>query len=131
MIGYTLLLSRQELVFHNIDSKPIPSLLRNFSAPVKLEYLYTQEELYFLMVHDTDGFNRWNAGQSLASQVITSLQSGESDEIDKASAVISKAFKLILNDSLNKKEVDKAMLAHILELPTEGALIEQRSWRCR
>ena len=77
------------------------------------------------MVHDTDGFNRWNAGQSLASQVITSLQSGESDEIDKASAVISKAFKLILNDSLNKKEVDKAMLAHILELPTEGALIEQ------
>ena len=122
---YPITKSRQELVFHNVDSKPIPSLLRNFSAPVKLEYLYTQEELYFLMVHDTDGFNRWNAGQSLASQVITSLQSGESDEIDKASAVISKAFKLILNDSLNKKEVDKAMLAHILELPTEGALIEQ------
>ena len=48
------------------------------------------------MVHDTDGFNRWNAGQSLASQVITSLQSGESDEIDKASAVISRLFKLIL-----------------------------------
>ena len=52
---YPITKSRQELVFHNVDSKPIPSLLRNFSAPVKLEYLYTQEELYFLMVHDTDG----------------------------------------------------------------------------
>ena len=122
---YPITKSRQEIVFHNIDSKPIPSLLRNFSAPIKLEYSYTQEELYFLMVHDTDGFNRWNAGQSLASQVITSLQLGESDKIDEASKIISKAFRLLLNDSLNKKELDKAMLAHILELPSEGSLIEQ------
>ena len=122
---YPITQSRQEIVFHNIDSKPIPSLLRNFSAPVKLEYLYTQEELYFLMVHDTDGFNRWNAGQSLASQVITSFQSGDPEKIDEASTVICKAFKLILNDSRNKKEGDKAMLAHILELPSEGSLIEQ------
>lgn len=50
---------RQNLKFENIGSRPVPSILRNFSAPVKLSTNLTDEDLQFLMVHDSDGFNRW------------------------------------------------------------------------
>ena len=122
---YPITESSQEIVFHEVDSKPIPSLLRNFSAPIKLQYSYTEEDLYFLMVHDTDGFNRWNAAQSLATQVIMNLKVTDTKENTRVSSILSQAFKSILADSLNEKNVDKAMIAHLLELPTEGSLIEQ------
>ncbi len=122
---YPITESSQEIVFHEVDSKPIPSLLRNFSAPIKLQYSYTEEDLYFLMVHDTDGFNRWNAAQSLATQVIMNLKVADTKENTRVSSILSQAFKSILADSLNEKNVDKAMIAHLLELPTEGSLIEQ------
>ena len=121
----TITEQEQEVVFYGVESKPIPSLLRNFSAPVRLKYLYTQEELYFLMVHDTDGFNRWNAAQSLATEVITSLQSKKVKENAKVSSTLCQAFKSILNASVSNDGLDKAMVAHLLALPTEGSLIEQ------
>ena len=122
---YPITASAQDIVFYEVDSKPIPSLLRNFSAPVKLEYSYTAEDLYFLMVHDTDGFNRWNAAQSLATKAIMNFKASGSEDCEKSSSILCQAFKSILTDSLNEKNVDKAMIAHLLELPTEGALIEQ------
>ena len=121
----TITEQEQEVVFYGVESKPIPSLLRNFSAPVRLKYLYTQEELYFLMVHDTDGFNRWNAAQSLATEVITSLQSKKIIENAKVSSTLCQAFKSILDASLSNTGLDKAMVAHLLALPAEGSLIEQ------
>lgn len=59
--------------FHGIESRPVPSLLRHFSAPVRVRYAWSREQLLFLMSHDPDGFNRWDAGQRLAVDVIQSL----------------------------------------------------------
>src|SRR5690606_21244108 len=57
-------------VFTQVREKPVPSLLRSFSAPVKLQYDYTREDLMLLMSRDSDGFNRWEASQQLALQVL-------------------------------------------------------------
>ena len=61
-------------VFDNVSDKPILSLLRDFSAPeVKLLYERPQADLAFLMAHDTDSFNAWDAADKLSSQVILTL----------------------------------------------------------
>lgn len=64
---------QESFVFENIDEKPIVSLFRDFSAPVKCSVSRTQEELAFLFGHDSDLFGRWDAGQTLASQIIVDL----------------------------------------------------------
>ena len=63
----TLVLSEmeQEFVFEDLTKKPIPSLLRHFSAPVDLFYGYSDEELALISSRDSDEFNRWEAGQQL------------------------------------------------------------------
>ncbi|MCG8426166.1 MAG: aminopeptidase N, partial [Chromatiales bacterium] len=58
--------ARTQFRFINVPEQPIPSLLRGFSAPVKVFYDYSDQELMFLMAHDTDGFNRWDAAQRLS-----------------------------------------------------------------
>lgn len=55
----------QTFTFEGVESVPIPSLLRDMSAPVKLRYEHSDEDLAFLMKHDTDSFNRWEAGQQV------------------------------------------------------------------
>lgn len=55
----------QTFTFEGVASEPIPSLLRDMSAPVKLRYDYSDEDLAFLMKHDTDSFNRWESGQKV------------------------------------------------------------------
>ena len=60
----------QEFVFEKVAVAPVPSLLRDFSAPVVLEFDYSEAELAHLLAHDRDPFNRWEAGQRLASQLI-------------------------------------------------------------
>ncbi|PWQ88826.1 aminopeptidase N, partial [Enterococcus faecium] len=73
--------------FQGIQSKPLPSLLRGFSAPVKLSFPYDRDQLMFLMQHDSDGFNRWEAGQQLSVQVLQELigqhQRGEALKLDQ------------------------------------------------
>ena len=112
----------QEFVFENIMQKPIPSLLRSLSAPVRMEYPYSREELFFLMIHDSDGFNRWNASQLLAIDVISELQQSESTAVP---VIIEDAFKGVLKNAVHDDTIDQAMVAHLLALPTEGFLIEQ------
>ncbi len=56
----------QRFRFVNVPRAPVPSLLRDFSAPVIVEYAYSDDELAFLSAHDSDGFNRWEAVQRLA-----------------------------------------------------------------
>ena len=65
--------AEQEFVFENIAETPILSLLRDFSAPVKVEHSQTDEDLTFLMAHDTDAFTKWNVADQLSSSVILSL----------------------------------------------------------
>ena len=56
----------RQFTFVNVDAEPVPSILRGFSAPVILDYEYSDAQLLTLLAHDTDPFNRWEAGQRLA-----------------------------------------------------------------
>jgi aminopeptidase N len=112
----------QTFRFNQVSSKPTPSLLRNFSAPVELEYGYTDAELTHLMAHDSDAFNRWEASQRLAMQrllaFITQLQAGEQLELDEP-------FISALRATLNDQTLDPAFRELVLTLPSELMLAEQ------
>src|SRR5262245_19833586 len=60
----------EQYLFEGLKEKPVPSLLREFSAPVILKYPYTEAELLHLMANDDDAFNRWEAGQRLFTEAI-------------------------------------------------------------
>jgi aminopeptidase N len=92
--------------------KPVPSLLRGFSAPVILNYPYTEAELLHLMAQDDDAFNRWEAGQRLATTTI--LEKG-----GKPSAAFLAAARNVLDNP------DPAFAAEALNLPAESFLAEQ------
>ena len=63
----------QSFVMKNVVSQPIPSLLRGFSAPVKVHYDYTVDELASLIQYDTDPVARWDAGQTLMTSALTTM----------------------------------------------------------
>ncbi|MFF7107051.1 aminopeptidase N [Pseudomonas sichuanensis] len=113
--------AEQTFTFEGIASQPLPSLLRGFSAPVKLSFPYDRDQLMFLMQHDSDGFNRWEAGQQLAVQVLQELigqqQRGEALTLDQR--LISALGTVVGNESL-----DPAMVAEMLSLPGEAYLTE-------
>lgn len=108
--------AEQTFTFNNISAKPVPSLLRGFSAPVKLDYLYTREQLVFLISHDSDGFNRWEAAQQLAVDIILELvrylNIGQELVLDQC---LVNAFRSVMSDST----LDNAMIAQVLTLPSE------------
>lgn len=105
-------------VFQGLDRKPVPSLLRGFSAPVRLDYPWTRDQLMFLMSHDSDGFNRWDAGQRLAVDIILELLPAPDDApVDER---LLEAYRTLLGD----EPADLALVSHMLSLPTESYLIE-------
>lgn len=117
---------KQQFVFDGVESEPVPSLLRGFSAPVKLRYEYSRDELLFLMVNDSDGFNRWNASQLLAIGLIEELQADlvAGRELALPQSLVD-AYAGVLQSTLSDSSVDKAMVAQLLSLPTVGFLIER------
>ncbi|MFT4908747.1 MAG: aminopeptidase N [Oleispira sp.] len=111
----------QVLVFCDVKEEPIPSLLRDFSAPIKLNYDYSRDQLMFLMQHDSDGFNRWDAGQNLALDVIYQVmqQFAEGSEPSVDVRLIS-AYRNVLK----RDDIDQAMLAKMLLLPSVSYIAE-------
>ncbi|MBH3340562.1 aminopeptidase N [Pseudomonas mendocina] len=113
--------AEQTFTFEGIAEKPLPSLLRGFSAPIKLSFPYDRDQLMFLMQHDSDGFNRWEAGQQLSVQVLQELigqhQRGEALVLDQR--LVAALRTLLEDDSL-----DQAMVAEMLSLPGEAYLTE-------
>ncbi|WP_443691191.1 aminopeptidase N [Pseudomonas sp.] len=113
--------AEQTFTFVDIAEKPLPSLLRGFSAPVKLSFPYNRDQLMFLMQHDSDGFNRWEAGQQLSVQVLQELigqhQKGEA-------LVLDQRLVTALNSVLADDQLDQAMVAEMLSLPGEAYLTE-------
>ncbi|MCY9871130.1 aminopeptidase N [Vibrio barjaei] len=107
--------SEQEFVFENIPSKPVPSMLREFSAPVRLEFDYSDEQLAFLMINAKNDFAKWDAGQMLLAKYIksnvNSVQSGSSVELP---SLVIDAFRGVL---LNK-DLEEAFIAEALSLPS-------------
>ncbi|WP_144823018.1 aminopeptidase N [Marinobacter piscensis] len=110
--------ARHTFEFHGLPGRPVPSLLRHFSAPVRVIYPWSRDQLVFLMSHDPDGFNRWDAGQRLAVDVIQSLVgASEGTEIEPR---LVEAYRALLGDST----LDQALVAKMLQLPSEAYLIE-------
>jgi aminopeptidase N len=112
----------QTFTFVDVAEKPLPSLLRNFSAPVIVEYDYTAEELAFLLAHDSDPFNRWEAGQRLATRELLALTgraaTGVPLQLDDS---IVAAFARVLTD----ESLSPAFRELALILPSEAYLAEQ------
>lgn len=116
--------AEQTFVFQRVQEKPVPSLLRGFSAPVKLHYDYSRDDLIVLMSRDSDGFNRWEASQQLGLQAIYLAmgiyQSGADLSSLQLDADLISAYRNILQDD----SLDKAMVAYMLSLPSEAYLSE-------
>ncbi|GMQ96427.1 MAG: aminopeptidase N [Gammaproteobacteria bacterium] len=112
---------KERFAFEGVSELPVPSLLRAFSAPVKLVYEHSLDELAFLIGHDHDAFNQWDAAQQLGIRIILEqagrLQSGQDVHVDER--LIDVYRKL-----LYAQDGDQAMLAQLLTLPAENYLNE-------
>jgi aminopeptidase N len=104
----------ERFVFEGVAERPVPSLLRGFSAPVILNYPYGEADLVHLLAHDDDPFNRWEAGQRLAAELILERK-GEP----------SPAFVAAIRRVLETSTADPAFAAEVLSLPSETFLAEQ------
>ena len=116
----------QSFTFTGIEQRPVPSLLRDFSAPVVLDYDYTDGELAFLLAHDSDPFNRWEAGQRLATRRLLALAaSGVAADLSYATTDEDKLIADALRKLLRDASLDPAFRDLALTLPSEGMLAEQ------
>lgn len=109
----------QTFVFEGVDAPPVPSLLRGFSAPVVLDDGLGDAELLVLLAHDSDPFNRWEAGQRLAlRRLLASLGQETPEPLDEA-------FVAAMRGVLRHPTLDAAFKDLVLTLPGEGWVAEQ------
>jgi aminopeptidase N len=114
--------ARNFFTFVNVDVEPVPSLLRGFSAPVILEEPLSDADLLVLLQHDSDPFNRWEAGQRLALNRL--LGAIRADRQDEREPVLDEAFVSAMRSVLRHPTLDAAFKALVLELPDENELAE-------
>lgn len=98
------------IIFTGVTAKPVVSLLRNFSAPVNLEFNYSDEELAFLIQYETNGFNQWQATQTLLERVLLN---------DHDAAIYVQAIKNTLPALVEK---DPLLASRLFDVPSEGYL---------
>ena len=111
----------ETFVFSDIPEEPVPSLLRHFSAPVKVKLDLSDEERLFLMAYDTDEFNRWDAGQQLAVKLILRLiRDLQAERPLKLDPAFINAFGKVLESKMQ----DKAFQSFALSLPSETYLAD-------
>ncbi len=108
----------QSFSFENIKARPVASLLRGFSAPVKLHQTLEDEQLALLIAHDSDAFNRWEAAQRLAERAI--MAAAGSDAASLSVNTLNSALTTLLNDA----QLDTAFKASILRIPSIDTLAE-------
>ena len=107
---------KQSFVFNDMEPNCYPSVFRQFSAPIKLITDFSDSDLAFLMAHDLDEFNRWDATQALFIKEIQQLVAAiQKKEIPKVSLILIQAFKR----ALTQGDTDRAFLAKALQLPQE------------
>ena len=112
----------QQFVFEGLPTAPVPSLLRGFSAPVILDHDWRDDELNFLLAHDSDPFNRWEAGQRLAGRLILA---GAADAAAGRATDWPAGFADALGQILRYADGDPAFAAEVLTLPGEATLAEE------
>ena len=116
--------AQQSFTFTGLTEKPVVSVLRNFSAPVKLVMERSLEELAFLLSFDNDTFNRWEAGQQLAGQIIAGLIADiQNSRVLALNPIMVTAFKQLMQQLWE----DLSYFSLLLGLPSEGYLAEQMS----
>lgn len=104
----------QTFVFENITSEPVVSLLRDFSAPVQLNYDYQDADLAFLLKYETNGFNRWQVTQMLVNRILLQGQSSKSSP-DIYLQALSQALPVLASD-------DAMLAARLLDIPSAQEL---------
>ncbi len=113
--------AEQTFVFDNVYFQPVPSLLREFSAPVKLEYKWSDQQLTFLMRHARNDFSRWDAAQSLlATYIKLNVNRSQQGQPLSLPLHVADAFRAILLD----EKIDPALAAEILTLPSQNEIAE-------
>ena len=118
--------SSETVSFINAYAQPVPSLLRGFSAPIILEYAYTEAELLTLLAHDTDPFSRWEAGQRLGLKIAIDLIANE--EINTLASIKNdtlKSYIEAMRKVLRDPALDAAFKELVLTLPSESYIAEQ------
>jgi aminopeptidase N len=112
----------QAFEFPGMHHKPVVSLFRDYSAPVKIEFDRPDDELAFCMAHDSDEFNRWDAGQQLATRIILNLV----DAIHSDSELVVPAnFIDAYSKTMHSASLDKSLVARALALPSISYIAER------
>lgn len=108
----------RRITFSGLSEPAVPSLLRGFSAPVKIVSDLTEADLAVLLAHDSDSFNRWQAAQTLATRTLMRLtaQARNGGRLDSLDPSLIAAFGAVLDDD----KADPAFVAQTLMLPTEA-----------
>lgn len=116
--------TEHNFIFKNVHEKPVPSILRDFSAPVKVDYPYSDDQLLFLFAHDSNDFNRWDAGQTMASRIllnqIKARQEGSNYEVPAS-------FIEAIKQMIKSTNIDKSLVAEAISLPSERTIAEMMS----
>ncbi|MBH1957734.1 MAG: aminopeptidase N [Burkholderiales bacterium] len=124
----TLVLTQasESFTFVNLDAEPVPSILRGFTAPVVLEFDYTDAQLLHLLAHDSDPFNRWEAGQRLAvNSAVNAIKSIAVSADGTCANVLNDAYLGAMREVLRHPTLDSAFKDLVLTLPSETYLAEQ------
>ncbi|KAF2920988.1 puromycin-sensitive aminopeptidase isoform 1 [Oryza sativa Japonica Group] len=111
----------EEFIFNNIPEKPVPSLLRGYSAPVRLDSDLTESDLFFLLANDSDEFNRWEAGQVLSRKLMLSLVA---DFQQQKTLALNPKFVDGLRSILRNTSLDKEFIAKAITLPGQGEIMD-------
>ncbi|MET0529942.1 MAG: aminopeptidase N, partial [Microvirga sp.] len=109
------------ITFTGVTSRPVPSLFRGFSAPVKVSLDFSSEDLLVLLRHDADAFNRWQAAQSVAMRTLIALSTGKAVTDDEMNALSSAYRSFMEADALS----DPAFAALVLTLPSEADIAQE------
>ncbi|MBT9554075.1 MAG: aminopeptidase N [Hydrogenophaga sp.] len=119
---FVLTQESESFTFVNLDAEPVPSILRGFSAPVVLDAEYTDTQLLGLLAHDTDAFNRWEAGQRLALRLALAAIRADGPV---AHEPLNAAYLNAMRDVLRHPTLDAAFKELVLTLPSETYIAEQ------
>jgi aminopeptidase N len=106
--------AQQSFRFVGVPAAPVPSLLRGFSAPVKLDFDYRDEDLAFLAAHDSDPVNRWDAAQRTLVAAMLRLAR---DHRDRRAPTLPRTLSSLVGHLLRDRDSDPALLALALTLP--------------
>ncbi|GMQ05490.1 hypothetical protein CsSME_00050496 [Camellia sinensis var. sinensis] len=111
----------EEFVFSDISERPIPSILRGYSAPIRLDSDLADSDLSFLLAHDSDEFNRWEAGQILARKLMLSLVA---DFQQNKPLALNPQFVHGIKSILCDSSLDKEFISKAITLPGEGEIMD-------